>query len=38
MLYYKHQRKVDGNFGRKEIECFDCGTVTEQGEFFSRAE
>jgi mannitol-1-phosphate/altronate dehydrogenase len=34
MPYYKHQRKVDGNFGRKEMKCFNCGTVIEFGEFY----
>ena len=34
MGYFKHQRKIDGRHGRKEMRCSECGTVIEQGEFY----
>ena len=34
MGYVKHQRTVNGRYGRKPINCYKCGVVIELGDFF----
>jgi len=37
MVFRKHQRKIMGRFGRKEMKCSECGTVIEYGDvYYSR--
>ncbi len=34
MVFRKHQRKIMGRFGRKEMKCSECGTVIEYGDVY----